>query len=250
MVQEFFCIFERSYHIIWTDMPKPRDFLPRTLSFRICLRTVISVGSLLVATILAMTIGTRLIIREETAGNMDQALEVFDPGFRISIAMIILGVILIAAGAIAIARISMKPLRKLTYTTLDIAQGNYSLPFGETKRTDDVGRLRNHYVKMQETVSAHMEQLKSLSQSEESRQQVLAETYAKTKEIEKLKSAFFSSMTHQLADEVAQIQGGADKLYESGGDIDNEEMRQVLKDIERDGVRVTEILNDMLNSNN
>ena len=111
-------------------MPKPRDFLPRTLSFRICLRTVISVGSLLVATILAMTIGTRLIIREETAGNMDQALEVFDPGFRISIAMIILGVILIAAGAIAIARISMKPLRKLTYTTLDIAQGNYSLPFG------------------------------------------------------------------------------------------------------------------------
>ena len=79
---------------------------------------------------------------------------------------------------------------------------------------------------------------------------VLAETYAKTTEIEKLKSAFFSSMTHQLADEVAQIQGGADKLYESGGDIDNEEMRQVLKDIERDGVRVTEILNDMLSSNN
>ncbi len=57
-------------------------------------------------------------------------------------------------------------------------------------------------------------------------------------------------MTHQLADEVAQIQGGADKLYESGGDIDNEEMRQLLKDIERDGVRVTEILNNMLSSNN
>ena len=103
---------------------------------------------------------------------------------------------------------------------------------------------------MQETVSAHMEQLKSLSQSEESRREALAQTYAKTKEIEKLKSAFFSSMTHQLADEVAQIQGGADKLYESGGDIDNEEMTQVMKDIERDGVRVTEILNDMLSSNN
>ena len=231
-------------------MPKPRDFLPRTLSSRICLQTVISVGSLLVATILAMTIGTRLIIREETAGNVDQALEVFDPGFRLSILMIILGVILIAAGAIIIARTSMNPLRKLTYTTLDIAQGNYSLPFGETKRTDDVGRLRNHYVKMQETVSAHMEQLKSLSQSEESRREALAQTYTKTKEIEKLKSAFCSSMTHQLADEVAQIQGGADKLHESGGDIDNEEMRQVLKDIERDGVRVTEILNNMLSSNN
>jgi nitrogen fixation/metabolism regulation signal transduction histidine kinase len=130
-----------------------------------------------------MTIGTRLIIREETGGNVDQVLEVFDPGFRLSILMIILGVILIAAGAIIIARTSMKPLRKLTYTTLEIAQGNYSLPFGETKRTDDVGRLQNHYVKMQETVSAHMEQLKSLSQSEESRQQVLAETYAKTKEM-------------------------------------------------------------------
>ena len=102
---------------------------------------------------------------------------------------------------------------------------------------------------MQETVSAHMEQLKSLSQSEESRQQVLAETYAKTKEIEKLKSAFFSSMTHQLADEVAQIQGGADKLYESGGDIDNEERRQVLKDIERDGGRGTELVNERLSSN-
>ena len=33
-------------------------------------------------------------------------------------------------------------------------------------------------------------------------------------------------------------------------DMTDEEMRQVLKDIERDGVRVTEILNDMLSSNN
>ena len=231
-------------------MPKPRDFLPRTLSSRICLRTVISVGSLLVATILAMTIGTRLIIREETAGNMDQALEVFDPGFRLSILMIILGVILIAAGAIIIARTSMIPLRKLTYATRNIAKGNYNLPYFETKRTDEVGRLQNRYVKMQETVAGHLEQLKNLSQSEESRQEVLAQTYAKTKEIGKLKNAFFSSMTHQLADEVAQIQAGADKLYERKGNLEEEEMKQVFKDIENNGVRVTEILNDMLTGNN
>ena len=232
-------------------MPKPRDFLPRTLSSKICLQTVLFVGSLLVAIILAMTIGTRIIIREETGlvAGQEPVAAVFDPGFRLSIAMIILGIILLYIGATTLSRISLKPLGRLTFATQSIGKGNYIVPNVETKRTDEVGRLQNHYVKMQETVAGHMEQLKNLSQSEESREKVLAETYAKTREIEKLKSAFFSSMTHQLADTVAQIQEGSDKLHECSRDIEDEEMMQVLTGIERDGMRLTEILKDMLTGN-
>ena len=56
-------------------MPKPRDFIPRTLSARIILQTVSSITLLLIPTILAMVIGTRLVIREEVGREVDHALD-------------------------------------------------------------------------------------------------------------------------------------------------------------------------------
>ena len=174
----------------------------------------------------------------------------FDPGFRLSAVMAIVGILLLFVGATVIARLRLRPLRRLMYVTKIIANGNYKLPGFETSRTDEVGRLQTQYNKMLRAVSEHMEQLELLSQKEAAHQKELAQTYARTKEIKELKGVFFGNMTHQMADVTAEIQGSVGRLCESGATLDEEQTRRELESIERNGLRVTEILNDMLNGKN
>ncbi|MBQ9411055.1 MAG: HAMP domain-containing protein [Bacteroidales bacterium] len=180
----------------------------------------------------------------------NELISKYDPGFRYSILIIIVGILLLFAGGITVSRISLKPLRKLTYICRSIAGGNYLYTVPETKRTDEVGRLKNLFNKMQKSISDHMERLMDLSKKEESRKEDLAATYAKTKKAEKHRTAFFGKMTHQMADVTTDIYAAVDKLYESGGVMDEKEQEEILDSIERNGIKVTEILSDMLSVKN
>lgn len=176
----------------------------------------------------------------------DYLFDIFDPGFRMSIFIIIAGVLLLLAGAVVISRISLRPLRKLTYITRLISRGNYRLPGFETKRTDEVGRLQSQYNKMLEHVSDHMEQLQNLSRSEEASQKDLAAIYARTKEIRKHKNKFFNTMSRKMTDVTGEIQASADLIYESGGAMEEKKLTEILIAIEKEGLRVADILNEML----
>ena len=178
----------------------------------------------------------------------EELISPYDPGFRHTILIILVGVLLLLAGGIAVSRIGLKPLRKLTSVTRSIAGGNFMSPVSETGRTDEVGRLQNLFNKMQKSISDHMERLTDLSRKEESRREDLALTYARTQEAEKYKSGFFSRMTHQMADVTTEIQADVDKLNESGGTMSKEELKQLLDSIESKGFKVTEILSDMLSA--
>lgn len=171
----------------------------------------------------------------------------FDPGFHIAIIMALAGLLLLLVGAYVISRISLRPLRRLMYVTKIISNGNYRLPGFETSRKDEVGRLQTQYNKMLHSVAQHMEQLQELSQKEDAAQTALAQTYARTQEIKKQREAFFGNMTHQMADVTAVIQNCVDRLNESGVDMEDEDTKAALESIKRNGNRVTEILNDMLN---
>ena len=170
----------------------------------------------------------------------------YDPGFRYSILIILAGILLLVAGANAITRIYLKPLKKLTEVSESVASGNYMSAGFETTRTDEAGRLQTLFNKMQKSISDHMERLMDLSRKEESRREDLALTYAKTKEAEKHRSVFFGKMTHQMADVTTDIYVDVDKLHESGGDMNEKELKQILDRIDSNGLKVTEILSDML----
>lgn len=179
----------------------------------------------------------------------DELIHQYDPGFRYSILIILAGILLLLVGGVAVARISLKPLEKLTSVSQSVASGDYLSSIGsETTRKDEVGRLQALFNKMQMSISDHMQRLMDLSRNEESRREDLAITYAKTKEAEKHKSAFFGKMTHKMADVTTDLYADVDKLYESGGDMDKKELEQILDSIDNNGVKVTEILSDMLSA--
>lgn len=176
--------------------------------------------------------------------------EKYDPFFNRSILIILAGILFVLVGGVAIARVYLKPLRRLTSITRLIAKGNYTLPALETDRTDEIGQLHTHYSQMVKAISGQLEQLQSLSQSEEARQKDLAETYARTRKIEKHRSTFFSNMTHQMADAAGEIQASVDRIREDDGKTEENRQRQVLDQIEKAGLRITDILNEMLNTLN
>ncbi len=174
--------------------------------------------------------------------------EEFDPGFRMAVIMTLIGLLLLFAGAFAIQQISLKPLKNLVDVTQIISKGNYAPSGFQTSREDEVGRLQNQYDKMQHSVADYMEQLQKLSQKEAAHQEALAQTYAKTKEIQRHKAKFFDNMTHQMADVTTEIRNDVDKLCESGAEMGEEETKRVLENIEKNGQKVTEILSDLLNA--
>ena len=172
----------------------------------------------------------------------------FDPGFRLDLILTVVGLLLLFAGATAIQHFSLKPLKELVHLTRIISKGNYRLPVLASSRTDEVGRLQAQYKRMMHAVADQMEQLQNLSRKEAGHQDTLASTYERTKEIQRHKAAFFGSMTHQMADVTADIQDSVDRLCEFGAQMGEDEARQVLDGIEKNGLRITEILNDMLNA--
>ena len=172
----------------------------------------------------------------------------YDPGFRYTILIILAGILLLVIGANEVSRISLKPLRRLTHVSRSVASGNYLSTDVDTTRTDEVGRFQSLFNKMQKSISDHMERLLDLSRKEESRREDLALTYAKTKEVEMHRSTFFGKMTHQMADVTTDIYDDVEKIYESGGVMKEEELKKALDRIESNGLKVTEILSDMLSA--
>lgn len=172
----------------------------------------------------------------------------YDPGLRMSLGMILVGILLLAGGAIVIFQNSVRPLKRLMYMTQIMSKGDYTRPGFETSRTDEIGRLQNQYNKMQHAVSAHMDQLQTLSKREAKREETLAKTYAKTQEVKEQKAVFFGNMTHQMADVTSALQDNVDKLHDTDAHLTEAEEKQVFDNIERHGQHVTEILNDMLNA--
>lgn len=178
----------------------------------------------------------------------DELFDAYDSRFYILGATVIASIFLLFAGCIIVTRRSLKRLRRLTGITQSIVRGNYDIPDFDTNQTDDVGRLQANFIKMMQALAGHEERLQDLSMNLEERRKVLDDTYAKTKEIERLKSIFFSNMTHQMTDAASDIQDCVDNLSESVVEMDAQQMRDVLGRIENRGIRITEILNDMLNA--
>ena len=56
-------------------MPRPLDFIPRTLSARINLQTVTAITLLLIASIVAVFVGTWLITKVEAEGQVEETLD-------------------------------------------------------------------------------------------------------------------------------------------------------------------------------
>jgi methyl-accepting chemotaxis protein/sigma-B regulation protein RsbU (phosphoserine phosphatase) len=162
----------------------------------------------------------------------------------------IVGLILFFVFCHFITRRQLKPLRRLTRSTKRIAQGHYEaeLQAGESGNMNEIGQLQNHFLQMQQSLSAHMGELENLSTTLQERGKVLRKAYEQAKEADRMKTTFLHYMTNQMTIPSVTIEKSIAAICNNYHDISLQELDHNVEVIERESNVITDLLNRMLHT--
>ena len=138
----------------------------------------------------------------------------------------------------------------LTRSTQRIAKGNYDETIPDTDREDEIGRLQEHFQKMQRSLAVHIGQLEELSANLKERNKELEKAYIQAQKADKMKTIFLHNMTNQMVDPSNQITvnvGSLCDLYKNG---QMDESEPVVENISEQSKVMVDLLNDMLQTAN
>ena len=162
------------------------------------------------------------------------------------IAIAVAGLLLLLLGCWTITHRLLLPLRLLSKSAQRIADGHYNDSIPDSHQEDEVGRLQDHFQRMQQALSVHVGELEHLTTALQERKKVLTDTYEKVKEADRVKTAFLHNMTNQMLEPVSSISSDVDMLCHHCQEMEGQEASQVVGNIERQGKVVTVLLNELL----
>ncbi|MBR1546609.1 MAG: HAMP domain-containing protein [Prevotella sp.] len=166
----------------------------------------------------------------------------------IVIGIAIAGLLFLLVGCWAIAHHQLLPLRMLSKSAQRIAEGHYDEPIPDSQQEDEVGRLQDHFQQMQQALSAHVGELKRLTEDLRSQGEVLTEAYEQVRESDRVKTAFLHNMTNQMTVPVSAIETDVATLCAHCQEMDSQDANQVVAHIEEQGKVVTVLLNELLDA--
>ena len=133
----------------------------------------------------------------------------------------------------------LKPLLMLTEKAQRISQGHYDEPIPESHQTDEIGQLQNNFQQMQQRLSTYIGELEQLTTTLRERGEGLSKTYEEAKKADRMKTAFLHNMTNQMIEPAEAIEQDVNALSKEG--------KNVADDIQMNGKRITDLLNNLLN---
>ena len=162
------------------------------------------------------------------------------------LAIAVVGLILLFILIRIITHRQLLPLRMLSKSAQRIADGNYDEPIPDSRQQNEIGRLQNHFQQMQQSLSAHVKELEQLTAILNERGEGLRLAYAKTKEGDRLKTAFLHNMTNQMVEPSNSIGSAVNELCKNSGQMEQQDIDRYVETIYSQGKTVTELLNNMI----
>lgn len=147
----------------------------------------------------------------------------------------------------AIIHRQLLPLRLLTHSAQQIAEGNYDVEVPESHHHDEIGRLQNDFQQMQQSLSAHVNELEQLTATLDQRGKELRAAYDWARKANRMKTAFLHHMTNQMVKPSQAIFNAVFALCEPGRDMKTKQVDELAEDIHVQGKAITELLNNLLN---
>jgi methyl-accepting chemotaxis protein/sigma-B regulation protein RsbU (phosphoserine phosphatase) len=138
------------------------------------------------------------------------------------------------------------PLRLLTRSAQRIAQGYYDEPIPSSSQDDEVGRLQDHFQQMQLSLAVKVGELEELTASLQERSKVLSKAYEQAQEANRVKTVFLHRMTNQMIEPVNDISNCVKTLHESGQQLEQEKVNQLVSDILEQGATTATLLKKLL----
>ena len=164
----------------------------------------------------------------------------------ITLAVAIVGLLLLFCLCHAFTHRRLLPLRLLSNSVQRIAEGRYDEVVPDSRQEDEVGRLQNHFQQMQQALAVNIGELERLNAVLRERGDVLAEAYSQAKEAEEMKMAVLHNMTNQLIAPVERIAKRVDELSQNTRSLDSQTFNQLADDIQQEGGVVAGLLNTLL----
>ena len=162
------------------------------------------------------------------------------------LAITVIGLLLMLILCQWFAHRQLLPLRLLSQSAQHIAEGYYDEPIPDTRQQDEVGRLQHHFQQMQKALAVNMGKLEQLTNALIDQGIVLADAYEHAKEADRMKTAFLHNMTNQMTEPVGIINKDVDSLCNHCQELKPEEADRKVTDIQRQGHKITELLNQLL----
>ena len=162
------------------------------------------------------------------------------------LAIAIVGMILLLVLCQIITHHQLSPLLMLTEAAHRIANGHYDETIPDSPHKDEVGRLQDHFKKMQLSLAVHISELEKLNTQLRERNETLQEAYEKATDADRMKIAFLHNMTNKMQEPIDTIGERVEQLCEETQQMTPQEADQAVKDIERQCMVVVELLNNLL----
>ncbi len=163
---------------------------------------------------------------------------------RMIVLIAVVGITLLFFCCRAITHRQLLPLRMLTASAQRIAEGHYDDAIPDTLQQDEVGTLQRHFQQMQQALSVHVGELERLNARLHKQGEMLAKSYDRVKEADRVKTAFLHNMTDQMMCPVAILEQDVTALCQQ--DQNQDQTGKLVEDITKQGKVVTDLLNDLL----
>lgn len=163
----------------------------------------------------------------------------------------VVGLALLLTFCYAFVHRQFLPLRKLAASAQRIAEGGYQESADRSlelvsRRQDEIGRLQNHFIEMQQSLSTRMGEMQRLTETLHERGRVLQATYERAQTGESMKTNFLYNMSDQIMSPVSGIRKSVDTISGRFGTLTEEDINRLVEDINRRGGKVTDLLNQLI----
>lgn len=145
-----------------------------------------------------------------------------------------------------VIRRQLSPLRELTESAIDIAEGNYEVPISETSREDEIGRFQQHFNTMQLALAQRAREQEKLTATLQERHDSLRKAYEQTVGDVELKEDFLHNMTNQMIEPAEDIARSAKVLCDGYPTISHKDATREADNILRQCNTIMDMLTPML----
>ncbi len=145
--------------------------------------------------------------------------------------IVFFGLLLILVFCYIVVRLAVSPLLLLADQTQQIAQGDYDGTLPESNRVDEIGKLQNTFVAMQQSINGYVSDLQQVKQQTEERNEELIVAKIKAEESDRRKTAFIQELTHQIRTPLNIISGFAQVLQADSENLEDADLESISQGI-------------------
>ena len=164
------------------------------------------------------------------------------------LAITIIGVLLFFILSRMLINRQISPLRQLTQSAQQIANGQYDKIIPDPQREDEIGQLEKHFQKMQMSLSGKSSELERLTAQLTKRSEDLRKAYGQAQGSDRMKTTFLHYMTTQMVLPSDLIERSVTKLCNNYHQISPQEAEYEVGVIKEQSGIVLDLLDHMVDA--